>query len=186
MAENIYDVFRSEQSSLVKVLDSNHDVCTFLKSSYDHLLDLTMDSGRKAEDLQLSVSIVQERLLKIDISWKNSHEGTSRLIASKAPYQKNMSLTSFVRSNPQVRDLAPNVIYCLERWLKEKKYRKDLGFTQIKIENAIGWRDGRTITGEIILKVEFDQMTSERLGMHQAEPEQPTKSDIILTDDLMR
>lgn len=186
MADNIYDVFRSEQSALISVLDENHDVCTFLKGAYDHLLDLTMNLGRKAEDLDLQVSIIQERLLKIDISWKNAHEGASRLNASKIPYQRNMSLASFVRSNPKVRNLAHDVIYILQRWLKEKEYRKDLGYSQIKIENAIGWRDGRTITGEIVLKVEYEQMTRERLGLSKAEPEQPVKSDIILTDDMMR
>lgn len=186
MADNIYDVFRSEQSSLIPVLDANHDVCTFLKGAYDHLLDLTMALGKKSEDLDLRVSIIQERLLKIDISWKNSHEGESRLNASKVPYQKNMSLASFVRSNPKIKNLAQDVIYALERWLKEKPYREGLGYNQIKIENAIGWRDGRTITGEIVMKVEYDQMTRERLGAHQAEPEQKTQSDIILTDDMMR
>jgi hypothetical protein len=185
MPENIYDVLRTEQSQLIPILDQNHDVCTFLISAYTYLKDLTMTLGRKPEDMNLSVAVIMERLLKIDISWKSQHEGSSSFLASKLPRQRNLTLVSFVKSNSKIKNLAQDVIYCLERWLKEKDYRKELGYSAIKLENAIGWRDGRTITAEIVLAVDYEQAAALKMKFKTDEPEQPTKSDIILTDEMI-
>ena len=185
MAENIYDVLRSEQPQLIPILDKNLDVCSFLKASYDHLLELTMSLGKKAEDLDLSIDIAMERLLKISISWKSQHEGVSALLRSRELYQRNLSLTSFMKANPKFRNLARDVVYILERWLKTEEYRKGLSYEQIKLENPIAWRDGRTITAEIVLKVDYDQMTTERLAKSSKKAEQPTESNVILTDDMV-
>lgn len=185
MPESIYDVLRSEQPQLIPILDRNHDVCTFLMSSYAYLLSLVMETGRKAEDMDLTISIVKERLLKIDISWKSEQEGASSLFASKLPSQRNMSLVSFLKSNPKILNLARDVVYVLERWLKGAEYRKGIGYKQIKIENTTAWRDGRTITGELVLQTDYAQMTKERLNLSRAEAEQLNRSEIILTDEMV-
>lgn len=185
MADSIYDVLRSEQPQLIPILDKNHDVCTFLMSSYAYLLSLVMETGRKSEDLDISISVIKERLLKIDVSWKSDYEGASSLSASKLPSQRNMSLVSFLKSNPKILNLARDVVYVLERWLKGAEYRKDIGYEQIKIENTIGWRDGRTITGELVLQTDYAQMTKERLNLSRAEAEQLNRSEIVLTDEMI-
>jgi hypothetical protein len=185
MAENIYDILRNEQPRLTPMLDKNHDVCTFLMSSYAYLLSLVMETGRNAEDMDLSINVIKERLIKIDISWKTEHEGATSLSASKLPYQRNMSLVSFLKSNDKILNLARDVVYVLERWLKGAEYRKDIGYEQIRVENVIAWRDGRTITGELVLKTDYAQMTKERLNVSRAEAEQLNRSNIVLTDEML-
>lgn len=185
MSDSIYDVLRSEQPQLIPILDRNHDICTFLMSSYAYLLSLVQETGRKSEDLDISISVIKERLLKIGISWKSDYEGASRLSASKLPQQRNVGLVSFLKSNPKILNLARDVVYVLERWLKGAEYRKDIDYEQIKIENTTAWRDGRTITGELVLQTDYAQMTDERLKFSRAEAEQLNRSEIILTDELM-
>jgi hypothetical protein len=183
MAYSIYEVLQSEQPLLVPILDKNHDVCTFLKASYDHLLFLTMGLGKKPGDLDLELSIINERLLKVAIIWKDGGN-ESRMVASKNPAQKNLSLVSFLKANPKVRDLAKNVIYILEAWIAEKPIRKTVGFEGLRLENPIAWRDGRTITAEIVLNFEFAQAAATKLKFEQdfAAPEQPNENSIVVSE----
>jgi hypothetical protein len=183
MAHSIYEVLQSEQPLLVPILDKNHDVCTFLKASYDHLLFLTIELGKKPGDLDLQLSIIQERLLKVDIIWKDGGN-ESKMVASKNPAQKNLSLVSFLKANPKVRDLAKNVIYILEAWIAEKPVRKQVGFEGIRLENAIAWRDGRAITAELVLHFEFAQATAAKLNWEQEfiAPEQPNEGSIVVPE----
>lgn len=183
MAENIYEVLKSEQPLLVPVLDKNHDVCTFLKASYDHLLYLTIGLGKKPGDLDLQISVIAERLLKVTIIWK-AVGNESRMVASKDPAQKNLSLVSFLKANPKVRDFAKDLIMVLEKWIDEKPVRKEAGFENLRLENPIAWRDGRTITAEIVLHFEYARAAAAKLKFAEdfAAAEQPTEGSIVIPE----
>lgn len=175
--ENIYDVLKGDQPELLKKLETNEEFCTFLALAYAHLLEVVMESSEDPRDLEVKVGITMERLLRVESQFvRKEHLGAALIRHNKLYWQRNKRLVELMKVNRSVHDLALNAVQVVERWMLEKPYRKEVGFSNIRFENAMRWKGNNNITAELILKTEYDYAVREKLGWNK-EPEQEAEED---------
>jgi len=178
MAENIYDILRSEYSeALIKQLNANEDVSTFLQLVYNHLLKTASERRGNPKSIVCTVDVVKERLLRVVVRYEGQDDQAENLDMSYNPVQRNLSLVTFLRVNVNVKGLALRVVDTLEKWIAEKPYRKEVGYTGIRLVNSVYWKN-LIFTSEIVLKPEFDYGVMHKMGWDK-EPEQPVERIVI-------
>lgn len=178
MADNAYEVLKSEHPNLIEVLDTNHDVCDFLMSFYRHIENIASESPNDPKDLMCTVDVVMERLLRIQTRYYDSSQ-KNKTANSKLPRHRNINIVSLFQVNHNIRDVALRVLQVVERWLKEKPERAQQGFKNIRIENAKLWPGEKTFTAELVMFFEFQDFVSAKLKFDDMDaPEQLTEEDM--------
>lgn len=175
MADNVFDVIRGDTPALVETLNSNDNFCTFMMAVYAQILAMVSDSPYSPKELEISVSIVRERLLLLRSAWKSSSTGANRIVHNKMPGTRNMTLVQLLQVNTSVRTLTRRTVEALEIWIKEKDYRKEVGFKGILFENGRLVKGEDVFTCELVLKPEYDYDTIKQMGWDK--DEQPTEEE---------
>lgn len=161
MAENVYEVLKSHHPKLVtEVLDKSEELSKFLMLVYSHTLYAAMDQPGDPKDIVFTYNIIENsegNLLKIDMKYFESEGTKLRGLDGKNPMKRNLNLVRLLQVNNNIRDIPIKLVGALERWIKEKDYRKELGLKAIKFENAVFWKN-LVFTAELYMSVQWEEM----------------------------
>jgi len=184
MAENVYEILKSEHPKLVEeVLDKNDSISTFLMLVYSHLLNISVEKPQDPKDMYFEVQIREKQtnpcpLLIVKVLYKPSTDDSVSMSMDKIPFKRNMNLVRLMTVNSHVRELAVKIVEILEAWLNEKPYRKAQGMHNIRCEESMLYRN-LVFATEIILKVQYDEMVKAKMNWPD-EPELFDERRIIL------
>lgn len=161
VAENVYEILKLNHPKLVtNVLDKSEELSKMLMLIYSHILYAAVDQPGDPRDIVLTYNIIESGeipLLKIDMLYYESEGAKLRGIEGKNPIKRNLSLVRLLEVNRNVRDTAIRVVELLERWVKEKPYRKECGLTKLKFENQMFWKN-LVFTAEVLVHVQWEEM----------------------------
>ena len=171
MPTNVYEILVSEYPSLMDTLNTNDDVSSWLMSMYSTLLYHAIEDSRNPENLRLTVGIQEKenQFVLVVKPYYTSEGGRSVDIGTKLPRQRNLNLVKFLQVNPNVKRLALDVVYELEKWVSSADYMKSQGFQNVKTFNPMRWRDG-TYTVELLMKFSFDEMVAAKMKWDMDDP----------------
>jgi len=180
MAENVYEILKGTQPSLMEKLSTNEDLCTFLMLVYSHTLAVAAVDPKNPADIVLEVGITNERLMNIPLRYKENSGRSQVSLEGKIFSKRNPSLVRLLQVNQNLKDFPTRIVNVIERWIEEKPYRKECGFAHIRFENSMFWAN-RIFTSEMVLQPEFDYGVIKKFGWDK-EPEQLTEEKGIIIE----